>query len=141
MCSFADVEFSGSCAETTTPFLLKLNSVCFVVLFEKIDTLFTPAIKTLTSTSAFVLLFSGITLLKSGKDSFNILVDILNLPCCVESVFSSTLIFIFSVVFMFVFIILKNLYGIVRDVFIFVSSFWIYFTSLCPSVATDFKIF
>ena len=37
ICSFPEVDVSGSWAETTIPFSLKSKIGCFVVLFEKIE--------------------------------------------------------------------------------------------------------
>ena len=50
-----------------------VSAICFVVLFEKIETLLIQFIKGWASRVTFILLSSGITLLKSGKFSLIIL--------------------------------------------------------------------
>ena len=54
-------------------FELKDKTTCLVVLFAKMETLFRQLKKLSVSTSILVWLFSGITLLKSGKASLIVL--------------------------------------------------------------------
>ena len=86
-----------------------------MVLLEKIETLLIASIKFKDSTVALFSFLSGITLLKSGKLSFIILVIVVVLFSVISMWLSFKLIFISLVNFILFFKIEKNLPGIIID--------------------------